>query len=974
MKEKNNENVFNIEYGRLNKSQKMAVDMVEGPVMVIAGPGTGKTTILTLRIANILRKTDTPAHGILAITYTNAGVKAIREKLERIVGSRAHDVCIHTFHSFASSIIAEHPEHFTEISDMKTLDDVGKESIIRKILENKEFSILRPFGKPDAYMSAIVSTIIDAKKNNMDYRMVASYNRDEIERIKNDEESISTRGATKGKLKAEALSRIEKCEKTIVFSEVFKLYEEEKNKAKKLDFDDLIIELLKKLREDELLLRLVQEQFLYIHIDEHQDTNDLQNSIISIIAEFFDTPNIFIVGDEKQAIYRFQGASVENFMLLKNKWPAMKMISLDMNYRSHQNILDASFSMIENNYHLDEYSDLRIRLKGEKAKDKIKIVTGENTRATEYYLIEELKNIRKNEPQSTIAIITRKNRELDRIIEVLESENISVSSERSIDIFHNPIGILFFDLIEYIVNPNKIDLLSKTIISGLWNIGFEDGMNIIKLLRSGKDIKIEEKIPELLEIRKSLINENIIASLISIAKNSGFIKIISKDPSYIYVWQGIISLAESLAHDDTVFTPIELINSMLLYRLSAENKVVKIPVGAPDIPIKAMTAHGSKGLEFDYVFMPYLNDENWIGKNRGYSFVLPRKQAGQNDIEDIRRLFYVSITRAKKNVTLLPSLEESNAKVLTPLRFINEIDKKYTEEITLSRKDANISIKDLKSDIISSKIINLAKDTVLENGLSVTALNHFMECPNKFIYQSILKLPQAGTISSEKGKAMHSAISRVWRNENRNKENIESDLSQGILDYINESLLSINEKETLKKELLESIPDLLKALYNHWSTDKVTIYTEHWIRSLYKSKYQDKVIEIPIHGQLDAIIDNGHEVNVYDYKTRQSMSENEIKGNTKNSDKDYFRQLVFYKILLERDFHFRDKGITPSLVFVSPDKKGRCPIISLTINDEDIKNVYSEIDKLIESIWSGKIMNSSCEDKDCEWCKMRKLL
>ena len=381
MKEKNNENIFNIEYGRLNKSQKTAVDMVEGPVMVIAGPGTGKTTILTLRIANILRKTDTPAHGILAITYTDAGVKAMREKLERIIGSRAHDIRIHTFHSFASSIIAEHSEHFIEISDMKTLDDVGIESIIRKILENKEFSELRPFGKPDAYMRAIISTISDAKKNNMDYKMVSQYAKDEIEKIKNDEESISTRGATKGKLKAEALSRIEKCERTVILSEVFKLYEEEKNKAKKLDFDDLIIELLKKLREDELLLRLVQEQFLYIHVDEHQDTNDLQNSIISLIAEFFDTPNIFIVGDEKQAIYRFQGASVENFMLLKKKWPAMQMISLDTNYRSHQNLLDASFSMIENNYNGDEYNDLRIKLKGEKAKDKIKIVTGENTKA-----------------------------------------------------------------------------------------------------------------------------------------------------------------------------------------------------------------------------------------------------------------------------------------------------------------------------------------------------------------------------------------------------------------------------------------------------------------------------------------------------------------------------------------------------------------------------------------------------------------
>ena len=387
-----------------------------------------------------------------------------------------------------------------------------------------------------------------------------------------------------------------------------------------------------------------------------------------------------------------------------------------------------------------------------------------------------------------------------------------------------------------------------------------------------------------------------------------------------------------------------------------------------------MTAHGSKGLEFDYVFMPYLNDESWIGRNKGYSFVLPRKQSGQNDIEDIRRLFYVSLTRARRNVTLLPSLEESNAKELTPLRFISEIDKKYTEEILLPRKDINISTKEMKLDSISSKIINLAKEILLENGLSVTALNHFIKCPNEFIYQSILKLPQASTPSSEKGKAMHSAISRVWKNKDRSIKQIENDLEEGILEYLNESLLSIHEKEAVKKELLGSKNDVAKALYSHWNIDKSTIYTEHWVKSLYKAKYDGKSIEIPIHGQLDAIIDNGHDVNVYDYKTRQGMSENEIKGNTKNSDGGYFRQLIFYKILLEKDFHFREKKIIPSLVFVSPDEKGRCPIISLYIDNKDIENVYKEIDNLIDSIWSGKIMKSNCEDKDCEWCKMRKLL
>ena len=960
-------NTFDTLYSRLNTYQKSAVEAIEGPIMVIAGPGTGKTTILTLRIANILKKTDTPAHGILAITYTDAGVKAMREKLSGIIGNRAHDIHIHTFHSFASSIIAEFPEHFIEISDMKQFDEegIGQEIIIRNILNDTKFNDLTPLGKPDMYIRSIISAISEAKKNNMSPDMVEAYAKKEIKNIEEDEDNISTRGVTKGKLKAEALNKIEKCQKTVLFSSVYAKYEEEKKKAERLDFDDLIIELLKKLRENELLLRLVQEQFLYIHIDEHQDTNDSQNFIISIIAEFFDTPNIFIVGDEKQAIYRFQGASVENFMLLQKKWPSMKMISLDTNYRSHQNILDASFSMIENNYEEDEYKELRIKLKGEKAKDKIKLIIGENTKAIELYLIEELKNILKNEKDSNIAIITRKNKELDRIIELLESHHLPVSSERSIDIFHNPIGILFFDLIEYIADPSKTDLLAKTLISGLWNIEFDKSIEIIKLIKSGKDIKIEKVIPAIVDIKEKLLIENSLGSLIYIAEKSDFIKIISRDPSYIHVWRGIISLAESLVQSGDIHGPLELINSMLAYRLSAENRTIKITVGAPDVPIKAMTAHGSKGLEFDYVFMPYAVEEAWIGKNRRPSFVLPRKQADQNDITDLRRLFYVALTRAKKNVYIMPSLEESNGDILTPLRFISEIDDKYIEKITLSREDTKTIVEKSKTNENEMKILHLAKNVLMEKGLSVTALNHFLECPNKFIYQSILKLPQAPTPSGEKGSAMHDAISQIWKNNINGVKNIEQTLVESINNYLNNSMLSIKEKESVKKELMEMVGDIAKSLESHFNL-KGKIYTEHWVKMLYK--------DIPIHGKLDAIVDMTDEVKVFDYKTKQTMSDNAIKGDTKSSNGEYFRQLIFYKMLLSNDFHFREKRISPYLVFLSPDNKGRCDIKSLNIEKEDIDRVKGEIDTLIKSVWNGEILKGSCGEKDCEWCKMRKLL
>jgi DNA helicase-2/ATP-dependent DNA helicase PcrA len=1024
-------------YKKLNSRQKDAVDSIDGPVMVIAGPGTGKTTILTLRIANILKQTDTPANGILAITYTDAGVKAMRAKLEDIIGVRAHDVRITTFHGFASAVIAEYPDHFLHLSDLKQMTDIEQETLIRDIISDPTFADVRPAGKPDAYVSGILRAIDDAKREEFTPDMVRVFAKDEIKHIENDDTSISTRGMTKGKLKAEAREQIEKCKRTLLFADIYAQYESKKRQAKKMDFNDLILELLLALRYDELLLRLIQERYLYIHVDEHQDTNDAQNSIIHLIAEFFDTPNIFIVGDEKQAIYRFQGASVENFLMLQKHWPSMKRILLDTNYRSHQSILDASFGMIEKNYEEGEHTDLRVRLtSGSQDKAQpVDVVIGENITAMEAYLVKKLKQLSENSGGTsseglgqgsvkiapTAAIIVRRNRDLDRVIRLLESNNIAVSSERSVDIFSHPVGRLFFDLIEYLTDPSKTDALAKTVIAGMWGLSFDDATLLVRALSSGtgvahpaSEIKIENKLPALSRIRAELLADGAVGFIIHTAQYSGFTDLIAKDPSYVHVWRGIVALAESLTREGDLRNPTELMQSMLAYRTSAETRKVKVAVGAPDVPLRAMTAHGSKGLEFDYVFIPYATDEAWIGRTRGASFVLPKKRTSDSDVSDIRRLFYVALTRARKHVTVLTALEESDGKQLTPLRFISELDGKHVTQKSLPRMGAEtmyeteaenaakvaghgktgtgtsktIAVNAFAFSPIQTKLIAIAKHVLLEKGLSVTALNHFMDCPSKFIYQSILKMPQAPAVPSEKGNAMHEALAKVWRSEKRGTngtssilaKDIQAILKESLEDYFKKSFLPTNEKKSAEKELVEDVPAVAKALEPHFKTPPNTaVFTESWAETEFLGAYaenkkgQPVPVRIPIHGKLDAVLDTGNELFIFDYKTRKAMSQNAIKGETKNDDGNYFRQLIFYKILAESEPRWRGRRITPSLVFVSPDDKGRCPTVTLPIETTDIARVKSEIQSLIDSVWSGTIALDYCTDPECEWCGMKRV-
>ncbi len=190
-------------------------------------------------------------------------------------------------------------------------------------------------------------------------------------------------------------------------------------------------------------------------------------------------------------------------------------------------------------------------------------------------------------------------------------------------------------------------------------------------------------------------------------------------------------------------------------------------------------------------------------------------------------------------------------------------------------------------------------------------------------------------------------------------------MKDSVSTYFDRSILSKKQKEIVLSDLLDKIPNISLALGPHFR-EEGKIYAETWSETILN--FGDK--KIPIHGKLDAIIDKGKEVLVFDYKSREKMSLAEIKGETKNSNGNYFRQLVFYRLLLENDVRFADKAILPSLVFIMPDEKGRSPIVGLPILKEDIEKVKNDINSLISGVWTGDILNTGCGKNDCDSCKI----
>jgi len=251
-------------------------------------------------------------------------------------------------------------------------------------------------------------------------------------------------------------------------------------------------------------------------------------------------------------------------------------------------------------------------------------------------------------------------------------------------------------------------------------------------------------------------------------------------------------------------------------------------------------------------------------------------------------------------------------------------------------------------------------------------LNHFCECPSKFFYKSILKVPEAPAMPAEKGNAMHEAIAAVWALPEKTEEKITETLKTTLQNYFAHSLLLSADKELALEELLLAASKVAAALGPHFAIKGVAA-AEKWVEARLEFKVEKQAVELKIHGKMDAIIDTAEKVLVFDYKTKSAMSEAAIKGETKNDDGNYFRQLIFYKILLAESSFYRGQTIEPALVFVKPDNKGRCPTVSIPIAAEDISRVKGEIGVLLESVWTGRILTETCGDPKCEYCQLMNL-
>lgn len=972
-------NNFDTLYNQLNVEQKEAVDSIEGPVLVIAGPGTGKTQVLTMRIANILLKTDTTSSGILALTFTDSGTRAMRERLLSIIGPEAYYVNICTFHSFCSDILKNNPDKFVVAEDLEPLSDLERVQVFREIIDEEDLKVIKPFGSRYYYVKALIKTIQDLKREGVSPEDLAKF----IKKAELDEKES------------------EKLEEAV---KVYKSYQKKIKEKNRYDFEDMISLVVERLKADEELLRDYQERYLYILVDEYQDTNSPQNKVVKLLASYWgEDANIFAVGDDAQSIYRFQGASIENILFFNNTFKNAKTIMLRKNYRSTKAIIDSSEDVISNNLvKLSDYIKGFEKVQEAVAKEdgeKIKVGHFSSGITESFFVAHKIKElITSGVSPSSIAVIYRNNADSKDFSDMLGRVSINfnlVGGENVLEdhdinkllklfdvilkVRYKDEDLDLFTVLNYeFLKFDYVDTLKLSRFASEKKLNFVEAINHTDFDKCG--IKEPEKFKEFLNTlykwQQADANSTLVSFFEKVLEESGFLN---------WTLESVDSI-ERLNRLNSLFAEIKKLNiadhSLNLAGFMQDISILKesnIPIYEEELNIRSnsvllTTAHRAKGLEFDYVFIVKCFDGKW-GNTRNRDLIklpiglvdsaMEIKSKENLDVEkneDERRLFYVSMTRAKKEVFITYSgsyFTETSTKEAVPSMFISEIgeDKKQPLDISKYEKSVKEVLKDILKPVYIQNISVEEKDFlqgILRNfSLSVTALNTYLGCPYKFKLNTLLRTPRAKNKHMALGTAVHFALQSFFKSF--------KDMGKvpDVRYLISEFDAAIEKEVLTQSDYLESKRKgelILVSYYSYYKAEFVKpLETEKFFGYGFSKIYID---DISITGKVDKIelVDpKTKEVKVIDYKTGKPQTRNEIEGNTKYSDGDYKRQLVFYKLLAESDrfFKARYKVVDAELDFVEVDKNGKYSKHSFKITDaeiEELKKVIREVMGKIRSL------------------------
>jgi DNA helicase II / ATP-dependent DNA helicase PcrA len=1015
--------VFQSAYNQLNSSQKSAVDSIDGVVMVIAGPGSGKTQLLSIRAANILLQTDINPGSLLCLTFTESAATNMRERISSLVGSETSSkIRIQTFHAFASDIINQNRSQFEEISDFTPISQFDYKLILRDLILSLPFNTKLKSRHPKLgyiYLKEVGDRISELKRAGLSPTQFEQLHSETLEFCSTTQAELSellktiTPASSKTtineiikivlaatdstklpdytSLRAVALDHLSaaliavdnlqprsqskpltkfrdtfftKTESGLVWNyldqksnwqdilQVYKLYTKKMHDNAWIDFDDMLLLATQKLESDSDFLLRYQEQFQYIMVDEFQDNNKVQSKLVELLGNNpinEQNPNILVVGDDDQAIYKFGGAHLNILEQFASHYPRIKHITLSTNYRSTKVVVDfANTITTQITSRFDTKKQIEPNQNSKHTETEITCTPYENEllecRNTTLHI---KKLIDSGVAPDKISVIARGHKNLLPLFNQLVLEHIPVSYERSNSILELPGIPLILTILKYItgvVSPEKSpmdELLPNILSSPVWGIERVDiwktsiaanrGLWLEAMLNSDS-IKIKQIAQFLLAlgIQKNIQNaQEILATIIGTEEIELENNVYFTSPIKQYFFK-----TEEILNTKSKHTYNEFLHGIrTLYNLTEEYKSAEfitaqdlaeliehasalgvaitdtVTVKTSEQAVQLLTAHKSKGLEFEYVFLINATQEEWFPtRKRPTKLKWPQHMNFSplgDDVDDITRILYVAVTRAKQFLHISHSTNSIKGKNhpvhlcegipnQLPL-FETVIQDTITEVITFpSILPANTNQEYL-----------LLKERAKTISLSASTFTSFLDLahggPNSFIENTLLRFPKASSTSAKLGNVIHSILEK--------------------------SLIYLTTKHLLPsiEWMIEQLPELIKKeriRKDEWieQTQKATAIIESCHASIMKHWGVSDIAEqnfnplhlvwegVSITGKIDRLGVNNTTVTIYDYKTGKPLSAR-TKSDKEWQIKKYNYQFYFYVLLLEQSGLLKQRNL-----------------------------------------------------------------
>jgi len=974
-----------VDLSKLNKEQKETVLHGKGPLLIVAGAGTGKTTVITQRIVNLIEKGLAKPEEILAVTFTEKAAFEMEERVDKLLDFGYVDLWISTFHSFCEKVLRENALDIGLPPNFKILDSTSGWLLARQNLDKFNLDYYKSLGNPTKFIQALISHFSHCKDQEV-------YPENYLEFA--------------NKLKAPVKSpEAEEVERIKEVANAYQVYQAILLENGALDFGDLINYCLKLFKKRPLILKRYREKFKYILVDEFQDTNWSQYELIKLLAE--PANNLTVCADDDQAIYRWRGASFSNIIKFQEDFPKAEQVSLINNYRSSQNILDKSYNFIKQND--PDRLEFRIKINKKlvsntKEEGIVEHIHARNLDQEVGGTLKKILEILKKDKEATyndFAILVRANDSAIPFIKALERANLPFQFLASRGLYSKPV---ILDLISYLklldnhhegtavfrilnlpfLEISDNDIATITQYCRRKTISLFDALNELILI-PGISGKTQEKIAFILSLIKkhseNAREKGVSEILVSFLEDSGYLKYLvnQSDTDKIDLLNQFyrkVKTFEEATIEPTLKNFMEEMNLEL--ESGEEGKLEFDPEKGPDM-IKVMTIHGAKGLEFKYVFIVNMVDRRFPTDQRKDPIELPEalikdiKPTGDVHLQEERRLCYVAMTRAKKGLYFTSAEDYGGQRRKRISRFLAEMRYKTEQNMSASEgvRDGRAPafagasrVHEVSRRILRSRV----KPQYLPEHFSYSQLAAFEKCPLQYKFGFILKVPTRGKAVFSFGKTMHNTLDAFLKSENeivpkkkkkkatkKNSDTFEKLTKLYEDNWIDEWYGSKKEKD----EYYKNGKRIIKEFYEQFSKKPPKILKVDGKPAL-EMPFNLKIGGYTLYGVIDRIDEMDGGVAIIDYKTGQSKDK---------LDLDAKEQLLIYQIAAQEVLHLKPKKLA---YYYLDDGK----VAAFLGSENDLENQKAKIIEEIEKIKNSEFEPTPgwqcqyCDFKDiCDWAK-----